>query len=58
MGTSGGTDSKSKTNTAERLMDFTNFYLYEEEKYQLGATAMDCSIMITFRRLADREEDR
>ncbi|XP_058818459.1 inositol-pentakisphosphate 2-kinase isoform X2 [Topomyia yanbarensis] len=37
---------------------FTDFYLDVEGKYQLGATALDCSIMITFRRLADREEDR
>ncbi|XP_035911185.1 inositol-pentakisphosphate 2-kinase [Anopheles stephensi] len=33
-------------------------YLSEEEKYQLGATALDCSIMITFRRLSgDRAEE-
>uniref|UniRef100_A0A182QFT4 Inositol-pentakisphosphate 2-kinase n=1 Tax=Anopheles farauti TaxID=69004 RepID=A0A182QFT4_9DIPT len=33
-------------------------YLSEEEKYQLGATALDCSIMITFRRLSgDRVEE-
>ncbi|XP_058448020.1 inositol-pentakisphosphate 2-kinase [Malaya genurostris] len=35
-----------------------NVYLNEEEKYQLGATALDCSIMLTFRRLTDQEEDR
>uniref|UniRef100_A0A182PJ00 inositol-pentakisphosphate 2-kinase n=1 Tax=Anopheles epiroticus TaxID=199890 RepID=A0A182PJ00_9DIPT len=32
-------------------------YLSEEEKYQLGATALDCSIMITFRRLSGAEEN-
>ncbi|XP_050077406.1 inositol-pentakisphosphate 2-kinase [Anopheles maculipalpis] len=37
---------------------FTTEYLSEEEKYQLGATALDCSIMITFRRLSgDRAEE-
>ncbi|XP_053696398.1 inositol-pentakisphosphate 2-kinase [Sabethes cyaneus] len=59
VGTSSEAESERRTaDTAERLMNFTNFYLNEEEKYQLGATALDCSIMITFRRLADREEDR
>lgn len=32
--------------------------LNEQEQYQLGASALDCSIMITFRRLAEREEER
>uniref|UniRef100_A0A182NAK8 Inositol-pentakisphosphate 2-kinase n=1 Tax=Anopheles dirus TaxID=7168 RepID=A0A182NAK8_9DIPT len=37
---------------------FDTEYLSEAEKYQLGATALDCSIMITFRRLAgDRAEE-
>lgn len=37
---------------------FETEYLSEEEKYQLGATALDCSIMITFRRLSgDRTEE-
>uniref|UniRef100_A0A182R3Y8 Inositol-pentakisphosphate 2-kinase n=1 Tax=Anopheles funestus TaxID=62324 RepID=A0A182R3Y8_ANOFN len=37
---------------------FSTEYLSEEEKYQLGATALDCSIMITFRRLyGDRAEE-
>uniref|UniRef100_A0A182M234 Inositol-pentakisphosphate 2-kinase n=1 Tax=Anopheles culicifacies TaxID=139723 RepID=A0A182M234_9DIPT len=37
---------------------FSTEYLSEEEKYQLGATALDCSIMITFRRLSgDRAEE-
>ncbi|XP_055638820.1 inositol-pentakisphosphate 2-kinase [Toxorhynchites rutilus septentrionalis] len=38
--------------------NFSDTYLSEEERYQLGATAMDCSVMITFRRLTDREEIR
>ncbi|XP_055612534.1 inositol-pentakisphosphate 2-kinase-like [Uranotaenia lowii] len=38
--------------------NFTDFYLSSGEKYQLGATAMDCSIMLTFRRLSEREEER
>ncbi|XP_058058663.1 inositol-pentakisphosphate 2-kinase [Anopheles bellator] len=39
---------------------FCSEYLSTEEKYQFGATALDCSVMITFRRLmGDRtEEDR
>ncbi|XP_049549313.1 inositol-pentakisphosphate 2-kinase [Anopheles darlingi] len=39
---------------------FCSEYLSTEEKYQFGATALDCSVMITFRRLAaDRAlEDR
>lgn len=40
-----------------RLSHFVEQYLSPEERYQLGATALDCSIMITFRRLADREEE-
>ncbi|XP_055540012.1 inositol-pentakisphosphate 2-kinase [Wyeomyia smithii] len=58
VGFSGKAESKRRANPDERLMNFTNFYLNEEEKYQLGATALDCSIMITFRSLSDREEDR
>lgn len=40
-----------------RLSHFTEQYLSPEERYQLGATALDCSIMITFRRLGEREEE-
>lgn len=40
-----------------RLSHFAEQHLSPEERYQLGATALDCSIMITFRRLADREEE-
>lgn len=42
----------------DRSSYFIDSYLDEQEKYQLGATALDCSIMITFRRLAEREEER
>uniref|UniRef100_A0AAG5DHH5 Inositol-pentakisphosphate 2-kinase n=1 Tax=Anopheles atroparvus TaxID=41427 RepID=A0AAG5DHH5_ANOAO len=45
-----GADEKSKL--------FCTEYLSEKEQYQLGATALDCSIMITFRRLVgDRAEE-
>uniref|UniRef100_A0A1Q3EZC9 Inositol-pentakisphosphate 2-kinase n=1 Tax=Culex tarsalis TaxID=7177 RepID=A0A1Q3EZC9_CULTA len=44
-------------NDRRRLTHFVEQYLCPEERYQLGATALDCSIMITFRRLADREEE-
>ncbi|XP_065078923.1 inositol-pentakisphosphate 2-kinase-like [Ochlerotatus camptorhynchus] len=43
---------------SDRSNYFIESYLDEQEKYQLGATALDCSIMITFRRLAEREEER
>lgn len=54
----GDSEGGSKRTTIGKLKHFIKSYLDEEEKYQLGATALDCSIMITFRRLADREEDR
>lgn len=43
---------------SDRSSYFVESYLDEQEKYQLGATALDCSIMITFRRLAEWEEER
>uniref|UniRef100_A0A182VTF0 Inositol-pentakisphosphate 2-kinase n=1 Tax=Anopheles minimus TaxID=112268 RepID=A0A182VTF0_9DIPT len=46
------------TSTTWPKESFCTEYLSEEEKYQLGATALDCSIMITFRRLSgDRAEE-
>ncbi|XP_052892855.1 inositol-pentakisphosphate 2-kinase isoform X2 [Anopheles moucheti] len=47
-----------RTSTTWAKEPFSTEYLSEEEKYQLGATALDCSIMITFRRLSgDRAEE-
>ncbi|XP_053665285.1 inositol-pentakisphosphate 2-kinase [Anopheles marshallii] len=49
-------DGRNSTTWAKE--PFNTEYLSEEEKYQLGATALDCSIMITFRRLSgDRTEE-
>lgn len=47
----------SSTANKRRLSHFAEQYLSPEERYQLGATALDCSIMITFRRLVEREEE-
>ncbi|EAT43878.1 AAEL004727-PB [Aedes aegypti] len=44
--------------STDRLDLLDDSYLNEQERYLLGASALDCSIMITFRRLAAREEDR
>ncbi|XP_062547178.1 inositol-pentakisphosphate 2-kinase isoform X2 [Armigeres subalbatus] len=41
-----------------RSLCLEDSYLNDQERYQLGASALDCSIMITFRRLAEREEKR
>lgn len=58
-----GSDSDANTwstsqGAGEQAKLFCTEYLSEKEQYQLGATALDCSIMITFRRLVgDRAEE-
>uniref|UniRef100_A0A182TTB7 Inositol-pentakisphosphate 2-kinase n=1 Tax=Anopheles melas TaxID=34690 RepID=A0A182TTB7_9DIPT len=49
-------DGRGSSRTTWPNGSFCAEYLSEEEQYQLGATALDCSIMITFRRLSGAEE--
>lgn len=51
-------DGRGSSRTTWPNGSFCAEYLSEEEQYQLGATALDCSIMITFRRLSGAEESR
>lgn len=51
-------DEHCEKRLSGRLEFLDDACLDEQERYQLGASALDCSIMITFRRLAAREEDR